>query len=423
MTLITFTAVLWGLSGSIVIPIFGGITIPGYMLWVALLYSGIGTWLTFKIGRPLVRVNFEMQRFNADFRYRMTRIRENAEPIALYKGEPDEASGLSSSFSRVYGNWWAFMKYNKRLNWLTSFYGQVASIFPIIVAAPRYFAGLVPLGNLTQTAGAFGYVQGALSWFVDSYPTVATWMAVVERLTSFGEAMERAKELEAADHIRVAPAAGGALRVKNLDVRLPDGATLLDGVSMNVAAGETVSIGGPSGSGKSTLFRVLSGLWPWGEGEVAMPEGGRVLFLPQRSYLPIGTLKDALTYPQHGAGIEDARCREVLEACLLGHLVSRLDENTNWSLALSVGEQQRLAFARALLLEPKWIFIDEGTSALDTKMEAHLYTLLKQRLPGTAIVSIAHRPDVVAVHNRHLNIDPERHALVEGVGTAVPAQA
>ena len=205
MTLVTFIAILWGLSGGITLPIFGGIVIPGYMVWVALLYSVIGTWLTYKIGRPLVRINFDLQRYNADFRYRMTRIRDNAEPIALYHGESDEARGLTSAFARVYANWWLFMKYNKRLNWLTSFYGQVAHVFPIIVAAPRYFAGAVPLGNLTQTAGAFAQVQGALSWFVNSYTTVARWMAVVERLTSFGEAMERAKELEAADKIRVSP--------------------------------------------------------------------------------------------------------------------------------------------------------------------------------------------------------------------------
>ncbi len=417
MTLFAFTAVLWGLSGSIVVPIFGGITIPGYMLWVAILYSAVGSYLTYKIGRPLVRINFDLQRYNADFRYRMTRIRENAEPIALYHGEPDEARGLSATFANVYATWWMFMKYNKRLNWLTSFYGQVAGIFPIIVAAPRYFAGIVPLGNLTQTAGAFGYVQGALSWFVDSYPTVAAWMAVVDRLTTFGEAMERAKELEAADRIKVAPGSAEGMQVRGLDVRLPNGALLLDQVNMDVAAGDTVSVGGASGSGKTTLFRALSGLWPWGDGEVSMPAGKRVLFLPQRPYLPIGTLRDALTYPERSDAFDDATCRKALEESFLGHLGGRLDEPANWSLALSVGEQQRLAFARALLLRPDWIFIDEGTSALDAPTEERLYALLKERLPGAAIVSIAHRPAVAAFHQRHLRIDPEHHTLVEDAPT------
>ena len=361
-----------------------------------------------------MRINFDLQRYNADFRYRMTRIRDNAEPIALYHGESDEARGLTSAFARIYANWWLFMKYNKRINWLTSFYGQVASVFPIIVAAPRYFAGAVPLGNLTQTAGAFAQVQGALSWFVDSYTTVARWMAVVERLTSFGEAMERAKELEAADKIRVSADGDHRLQVRGLDLRLPNGKLLLDEASFTVRPGETVSVGGPSGSGKTTLFRALAGLWPFGKGEVSAPAGWRVLFLPQQPYLPIGTLRDALTYPDHPGAFDHETCREVLEACLLGHLSSRLDETNNWSLALSVGEQQRLACARALLLKPNWIFIDEGTSALDPAMEAHLYGLLRKRLPGAAIVSIAHRPEVTALHDRHFTIDPQRLALVEG---------
>ncbi len=361
MTLVTFTAILWGLSGSIVVPIFGGITIPGYMFWAALLYSVFGTWLTYRIGRPLIGVNFNLQRYNADFRYRMTRIRENSEQIALYHGEPDEQRGLLGSFARIYGTWWLYMKYNKRLNWLTSFYGQVAAIFPLIVASPRYFAGLVPLGVLTQTAGAFAQVQGSLSWFVDAFPTVANWMAVVDRLTSFGEAMERAKEAGAAETgIRRAPGPADALTVDGVEVRLPNGALLLDKASFVVRQGETVSLSGPSGSGKTTLFRVLAGLWPYGDGEIGTPKDWRVLFLPQRPYLPIGSLRETLCYPEPTTAFDDETCREALEDCLLGHLVEHLDETANWSLALSVGEQQRLAFARALLVKPDWIFIDEG---------------------------------------------------------------
>ncbi len=415
MTLVTFTAILWGLSGSIVIPIFGGITVPGYMFWAAVIYAIVGTWLTSRIGRPLIRINFNMQRLNADFRYRMTRIRENAEPIALYHGEPDEERGLRGAFTRVYGNWWQFMKYNKRLNWLTSFYGQVATIFPFIVAAPRYFAGVVPLGVLTQTAGAFGQVQGSLSWFVDAFPRVASWMAVVDRLTSFGEAMERAKAGQTVEPgIKVVPDVADALTLRNVDIRLPDGALLIDKTSLAVKPGETLSVSGPSGSGKTTLFRVLAGLWSFGEGEVDTPREGNSLFLPQRPYLPIGTLRDALVYPDRSGTIDDETCREALEACLLGHLAGRLDEAANWSMALSVGEQQRLAFARTLLLKPEWIFIDEGTSAMDKAMEKRVYGVLRERLPNAAIISIAHRAEVVGFHDRHLHIDPEKHTLSEG---------
>ena len=424
MTLITFTAILWGLSGSIVMPIFGGITIPGYMVWAALVYSIVGSWLTYKIGRPLIRVNFDLQRFNADFRYRMTRIRENAESVALYKGEGDEARGLGNSFARVYANWWLFMKYNKRLNWLTSFYGQVATIFPIIVAAPRYFAGIVPLGALTQTAGAFAQAQGALSWFVDAFPNVANLMAVIDRLTSFGEAMERAKETKAREAgIAVAPAPSDALKVDNVDVRLPDGQLLIGNTSFAVGPGETVAVSGPSGSGKTTLFRVLAGLWPFGQGRVATPEGWRALFLPQRPYLPIGTLRAALCYPQPPGDVDDEACREALEACALGHLAGRLDEAANWSLALSMGEQQRLAFARALLIRPDWIFIDEGTSALDPTTEALVYKRLREALPGAAILSIAHRPDVVGFHERHLSIARAGNSLHEQLAGEVPQPA
>ena len=354
MTLVTFTAILWGLSGSIVVPIFGGITIPGYMFWAALLYSVFGSWLTYRIGRPLIGINFNLQRYNADFRYRMTRVRENAEQIALYRGEADEKRGLSGSFARIYTTWWLYMKYNKRLNWLTSFYGQVASIFPIIVASPRYFAGIVPLGVLTQTAGAFAQVQGSLSWFVDAYPTVANWMAVVDRLTSFGAAMERAKEAGAAEAgIKRAPGPSDALAVNGVEVRLPSGALLIDRSSFEVRPGETVSLSGPSGSGKTTLFRVLAGLWPYGDGEIDTPKDWHVLFLPQRPYLPIGSLRQTLCYPEPPTKFDDEACREALEDCQLGHLVEHLEETANWSLALSVGEQQRLAFARALLAEAR----------------------------------------------------------------------
>ncbi|HEX5959232.1 MAG TPA: SbmA/BacA-like family transporter, partial [Hyphomicrobiaceae bacterium] len=282
MTLVTFATVLWGLSGGFVLPIFGGITIPGYMMWAALAYALIGSWATYYIGRPLVRINFALERYNADFRYRMVRIRENAESIALYHGEPVEGRRLTGAFTRIFATWWAYMKYNKRLTWLTSFYGQAAVIFPYIVAAPQYFLGRIGLGTLTQTADAFGQVQGSLSWFVDSYTQLAAWKAVVDRLTSFGEAMLAAKCADQRSGIDLSPQAKPELALNGVSLTLPDGTPLLHTIDLAIRHGETVVLRGPSGSGKTTLFRALAGLWPFGRGHIATPlAGSRVLFLPQ----------------------------------------------------------------------------------------------------------------------------------------------
>ena len=363
MTLVTFAAVLWNLSSGFVLPVFGGVTVPGYMMWAAILYALVGSWATYVIGRPLVGVNFALERYNADFRYRMVRIRENAESIALYHGEPVEERRLRGAFTRIYATWWSYMKYNKRLTWLTSFYGQAATIFPFIVAAPQYFAGQIQLGTLTQTADAFGQVQGSLSWFVDTYTQLAAWQAAVNRLTTFGDAMVAGQACRGAERVRHPPAARSpsssstAWRCSCRTAR-----RCCSGVDVTVREGEAVVLRGPSGSGKTTLFRVLAGLWPFGRGRIATPPAdARVLFLPQKPYLPIGTLKDALCYPDPPDQVADRDCREALEACGLWHLAPRLGEATNWSLVLSGGEQQRLGFARALLLRPDWLFLDEAT--------------------------------------------------------------
>ena len=420
MTIATFVIVLWGLSGSYVVPIFGGITVPGYMMWVAVIYSLLGSILTYLIGRPLVRSFFLLERYDADFRYRMTRIRENAESIALYKGEANETARLQSALVRINDTWWDLMHYTKRLTWLTSFYGQAASVFPLLVASPRYFAGEISFGALTQTAGAFAQVQGSLSWFVDSYDKLADWAAVLERLTTFSDAMARDKAASAArTGLVILPASNAGISLDHVSVTRPDGEPLLADLDLNISHGESVILSGPSGSGKTTLFRLLAGLWPYAEGRVALPTGARVLFLPQKPYLPTGTLRDVLRYPQSndpGAAVEepansaeDAAYVEVLHACGLGQLVSRLHEQANWSMLLSGGEQQRLAFARALLLKPNWLFLDEATSALDAPSEQHLYDLLKRELAGATIISIAHRASVRAFHQRELRIDPVSH--------------
>lgn len=412
MTLATFSVVLWNLSGNFELPIFGGIQVPGYMLWVALVYALIGSYLTYWIGRPLVRINFDLERYNADFRYRMTRVRENAESVALYGGEEDEGRRLHGAFGRIYDTWWAFMTYNKRLTWLTVFYGQVASIFPIVVAAPRYFSGEVPLGVLTQTAGAFGQVQGSLSWFVESFGNLADWKATTDRLTTFADSMAAARRAQTEERgFDLLADSSDTLTIEDADVVLPQGRVLFENVNLTIRHGESVVLQGPSGSGKTTLFRVLAGLWPFGKGRIRVPDRARVLFLPQRPYLPIGTLKETLTYPDRPDMHDDAACREVLVAAGFERLVDRLGDSENWAFALSPGEQQRLAFARALLLEPDWLFMDEASSALDERTEAHLYELLKERLPGATLVSIAHKPTVLRFHDRRLVIDPERHSV------------
>jgi putative ATP-binding cassette transporter len=413
MTLVTFTAVLWNLSSGFLLPLFGGINIPGYMVWAAVVYAVAGSWATYLIGRPLVRINFALERYNADFRYRMVRIRENAESIALYHGEPVEARRLSGAFTRIFATWWAYMRYNKRLTWLTSFYGQAAVIFPYIVAAPQYFAGQIGLGTMTQTADAFGQVQGSLSWFVDSYTQLAAWKAVVDRLTTFGEAMVTAKRADERSAIHVRPQAKPELQLHGVNLDLPNGTPLLRNVNLAVRSGEAVVLRGPSGSGKTTLFRALAGLWPFGKGRIALPPAGaRILFLPQRPYLPIGTLKDALCYPDPADPVPDQECREALEVCGLWHLSPRLNEAANWSLVLSGGEQQRLAFARTLIYRPDWLFLDEATAALDEPAEKHMYELVRRHLPRATFVSIAHRPGVVAFHDRQISIDPAGQRVV-----------
>jgi putative ATP-binding cassette transporter len=420
LTLVTFTSILWGLSGNITLPVLGGITIPGYMMWVAVGYAALGSWLTYRIGRPLIRVNFDLQRYNADFRYRMVRVRENAESIALYRGEPDETRRLDGAFGRIFGTWWDFMRYNKRLTWFTAFYGQAAGVFPLVVASPRYFLGEIPLGVLTQTAGAFGQVQGSLSWFVDVWPTLAAWKATIDRLTTFGETMEAARAVTSATSgYTIERGDEPVLRLTDVEVALPNGDLLLEQVDLEVRQGDRLVIQGPSGSGKTTLFRVLAGLWPYGRGLIQLPSDSRALFLPQKPYLPVGTLRDALCFPDRADAHSLVAICEALAVTGLEHLGDRLDEERFWPPVLSPGEQQRLAVARAVLVRPDWLFLDEATTALDEAMEAKLYGLLQERLPDAAIISIAHKPSVIAYHDRRLVLDPAARRLrTESLGLA-----
>ena len=402
VTLASFVLVLWGLSGPLTVL---GVTIPGYMVWVALVYAVLGTWIAHLVGRPLIALNFNQQRVEADFRFALVRLRENAEGIALHGGEEDEKRGLLARFGALMENWWGIMVATKRLTAYTAGYGQVAVVFPYVVAAPSYFSGVIPLGGLTQTASAFGSVQGSLSWFVDNYARLTEWGATVQRLAGFQDAVRAAREAaEAGAGVHAVPTDAPDLSLEQLRLALPGGRVLLEVPEARIAPGERVLISGPSGAGKSTLFRAIAGIWPFGSGRVRVPARGRALFLPQRPYLPLGTLRRAVCYPRDAAACEDSAVREALEEAGLAHLIPHLDEENNWAQRLSGGEQQRVALARALLLKPDWLFLDEATASLDPEAEARFYRLLRERLPGTTLVSIAHRPAVAKYHRRALQV-------------------
>ena len=403
VTLGSFIVILWQLSGSVTL---AGIEIPGYMVWVALLYAVLGTWLTHLVGRRLIRLTFEQQRYEAEFRFALVRFRENAEAVALYRGEADERRGFLAGFGDVVRNWRQLMTVQKNVFAVTRFYSLASGIFPIVVAAPRYFAGTIQLGGITQTAGAFGEVQGALSFFVDSYQEIARWRAVVDRLTSFEHAIIAAERAASADPgVALATHDAPDLAIDGVALKLPNGRVLVDHVDLHIAQGERVLVTGASGSGKSTLFRALAGIWPFGAGRVTAPAQARTLFLPQRPYLPIGTLAEVLRYPSRGAAVGEDTLRHALSDVGLGHLVPALGERAHWAQRLSGGEQQRIAIARALVLQPDWLFLDEATAAIDETAEAGLYTLLATRLSGATIVSIGHRASLRKFHTRELFLD------------------
>ncbi|MFL9826407.1 ABC transporter ATP-binding protein/permease [Rhodoplanes sp. SY1] len=418
VTLVSFVAILWGLSARAPLHL-GGSTwdIPGYLVWAALLWAVVGTTLTHLIGRPLIPLNFRQQRYEADFRFSLVRVRENGEQIALLGGESAEKARLLDRFGALMGNWFAIMTRQKKLTFFTAGYGQISTVFPFVVVSPAYFAGVVNLGGLMQTASAFGSVQTALSFFITSYRSIAEWKAVVDRLDGFdaaiaaGRAATRTPETIA---VTPRPEAGG-IATAALDVRLPNGRPLVTAADLDLPAGARVLVNGPSGSGKSTLFRALAGIWPFGDGDIAVPDGKTVMVLPQKPYLPVGPLAAAVAYPAEPERFARERVAEVLVAVGLGGLVPRLDEDAHWARMLSLGEQQRLAIARAILHAPDYLFLDEATASLDEPSEAALYRLLRERLPGTALVSIGHRSTLDALHDRRLVLerDGDGHTIRE----------
>ena len=405
VTLFSFVVILWTLSAAAPLHLFGAsFTIPGYLVWAALLYAMIGTVLTHLVGWPLVALNFRQQRFEADFRFNLVRVRENSEQIALLAGETAERERLLDRFSYVVGNFLLIMSRTKKLTFLTAGYSQVSTVFPFIVISPAYFAGAVQLGGLMQTASAFGSVQTALSFFINAYRQLAEWRAVIERLDGFNIAVERGQAAATATPAIEVSAREGqrAVEIDHLLVRLPQGTPLVAVDDVAISAGERVLVTGPSGAGKSTLFRAVAGTWPFGAGTVIVPKGAKVMTLPQRPYFPIGTLAAAVTYPAEPGTFSSEALAEAIATVGLPALAGRLAEEAHWNRMLSLGEQQRLGIARAILQAPDYLFLDEATASLDEPSEAMLYRLLDQRLERTTIVSIGHRSTLLAFHRRRL---------------------
>ena len=409
VTLGSFMAILWTLSAAAPLTIFGSpINIPGYLLWAALIYAVFGTALTHLIGRALIALNFQQQRYEADFRFNLVRVRENSEQIALLEGDRAERDRLLDRFGNVVANWYAIMTRQKKLTFFTAGYSQVSTIFPFVVVSPAYFAGAIQLGGLMQTASAFGQVQNALSVFVNAYVSLAEWRAVIERLQGFDQSVAAARAVAAEQPaITLTPGEDAAVSFKDVAVRLPNGVPLVNANGLSIKLGERVLVTGPSGAGKSTLFRALAGVWPFGAGTIRVPKDAKVMILPQRPYFPIAPLAAAVAYPAEPGEFDEGQIADLIAAVGLPGLAARVDDEEHWNRMLSPGEQQRLGVARAILHRPDYLFLDEATASLDEPSEAVLYRLLQARLPQTAIISIGHRSTLFALHRRHLVLQPQ----------------
>jgi putative ATP-binding cassette transporter len=418
-----FAVILWGLSAGFTFP-GTDVQVPGFLFWIAVLYAILVTILTHLIGRPLINLYFQQQRYEADFRFSLARLREYGEQVALLGGEETEHKTLSARFGALIGNFLRIVDCRKKVTAFVASYQQANQVLPYIFVAPYYFLDKVTLGDMTQTASAFSSVQTSLSFFIDSYSNIAEFKAVVDRLTSFQVSTDRARALGAAKpHIEVARGSGHDLGIEHLAVALPKGGNVVRIEDAMLKRGESVLVNGPSGSGKSTLFRAISGIWPFGEGSVNLPQGAKVMLLPQRPYVPIGTLRAALTYPAAADAYPDTMVRAALQTVHLSQFAGRLDEEANWGLTLSLGEQQRLALGRTLLAKPDWLFLDEATSALDEPLEEAMYALLPKELPGVTLVSIGHRHTLQAFHKRRVGLKPAADGVSELADVSAPSLA
>jgi vitamin B12/bleomycin/antimicrobial peptide transport system ATP-binding/permease protein len=395
--LVSFTIILWQLSGPVTV---FGLQIPRAMVFLAFIYVIIATVFAFRIGRPLIRLNFLNELLTASYRYALVRIRDNSETIAFYGGEQVENAGLMSRFAAVIANTWAIVYRSLKFQGFNLAISQIAVIFPYVIQAPRFFSQQITLGDVNQTATAFGQVEGALSFFRLAYDDFASYRASLNRLTQLLDADEEARALPTP----VTEERGSGLGVSDLDVRLPDGRPLLTDLDLDISGGESLLVKGPSGSGKTTLLRSLAGLWPYVDGTITRPMDGQAMFCGQQPYLPLGTLRTALAYPSPADSLSDDVAIETLRAVQLGHLADRLDVETDWSKTLSPGEQQRLAFGRILIARPSLAFLDETTSALDEGMEYAIYELVRERMPDCTIVSVGHRSSLENLHTNELTL-------------------
>jgi len=409
-TLLSFGGLLWALSRHVPVQLGGtDLRVPGIMLWVAIGWAAASTWLTHVVGRRLVGINFDRLRFEADFRYGLVWFREHVESVVLSRGEAVEQRGALARFGRVKRNWWELIGAQRNLSLLTGGIGQASSLVPLLVAVPAYLGGHLSLGTVAQVRFAYGQVAGALSWFVHAYQEIARWRANIERLATFAEMMDETERELARAGIQLVPGAEEVLRLADLELTARDGTVLMRPANAAVCCGDRLAITGPSGAGKTTLLRAIAGIWPFGSGRIEVPACGRMLFLPQQPYFPLGSLRAAVAYPAPEGAFEDARILEVFRVLGLEHLAGRLDRVEAWDENLSAQEQQRLATARALLHEPEWVFLDKATSALDEAAEQRVYALLTERLPRTTIVTVAHRPGLEAYHDRRWQLRASDH--------------
>lgn len=418
VTILAFIYVLWTLSGVITFSLgrFGTFHIPGYLVWVGIIYASIGTWIAFKIGYPLVPLNFEQQRREANFRFGAIDLRAYSENVALYRGENNQKTILQRIFSGVLENWYAIILRQKLLLWFTASYNQIAVILPLVVALPNYFNKFFKLGGLIQALSSFTKIQDALSFFVNSYVPIAEWRAVMRRLTTFINHMYEIDTLaRKKNHFKFVTHSQNKIITRDLTIDTPKGERLLQQINEELIHGRHYVIKGDSGIGKSTFVRTLANIWPFGSGDIVLPSEKKILFLPQRPYMPLGTLRESLLFPDKVHDVSDSTLMELLEACELSNLTNQLYEVTRWRERLSPGEMQRIAFVRVLIQKPDWVFLDESTSSLDLRRENHLYQLLKTRLPNCSLVSVGHRPSLDQFHDQIIQLEKYQASLMPSV--------